>query len=352
METVRGLVSPHASLAAITHHPEDGSVALAYQSNSHEADGGDARSAAAQGFLDRFDRLFENVARVVVAPRDTVRLALLGLVAGGHVLVEDRPGVGKTLLAKAIAASISGRFTRVQFTPDLLPSDVTGSSIFNAQSNAFEFLPGPVFTNVLLADELNRTNPRTQAALLEAMAEGQVTADGTTRMFPSPFMVIATQNTMDSSGTFPLPDTELDRFLVRISIGLPSAEDELEIISRAELGTTSDGPVLEVVDVLAMQEFAREVRVALPVREDLVRLAGAVRSHPSVNGGMSPRGTVLLMKAARGWAACMGRDYVTPDDVHAVAVPVLAHRVHSNDRAPGAAEAVIREVLQRVTVPV
>ena len=313
---------------------------------------GETPFSGTREFADRFERLLANVARVVVAPERTLRLALLGLFAQGHVLVEDRPGVGKTLLAKAIALSIDGDFKRVQFTPDLLPSDITGSSIYNAQTGAFEFLPGPIFTNILLADELNRTNPRTQSALLEAMAENQVTADGTTHQLRAPFMVIATQNTLDSTGTFPLPDTELDRFLLRISIGLPSVSGELEIISRAEHGAPEVSAVLHADEVVAMQRRVQAVAVALPVKEYLVRISGALRDHPSVRDGVSPRGTVLLLRAAQGWAAFEGRDFVTPDDVQAVAENVLAHRVHTDDRDPAAASTVVRDVLRQVAVPV
>ncbi|MDA0799130.1 MAG: MoxR family ATPase [Chloroflexi bacterium] len=309
-------------------------------------------SHAVAGFEQSFSTLLANVSSVVVAPEHTVRMALLGLFAQGHVLVEDRPGVGKTLLAKTIAESIEGEFTRVQFTPDLLPSDITGASIYNSTDHSFEFVPGPVFTNVLLADELNRTNPRTQAALLEAMAEGQVTADGVTHRLPEPFMVIATQNTLDSSGTFPLPDTELDRFLVRISIGLPSEEAEMEIILRSEHGNPEVRPVLHVDEVVAMQQVVRAVAVAQPVREYIVKLASSLRSHPSVRGGMSPRGTVQLLRAAQTWAATEGRDFATPGDVQTVVAAVLAHRIHVDDREAGAAEAIVLETVRRVAVPV
>ena len=303
-------------------------------------------------FTEAFERLLSNVSSVVVAPEHTVRLALLGLFAQGHVLIEDRPGVGKTLLAKSIAESIDGTFTRVQFTPDLLPSDITGASVYNASNGTFEFVPGPIFANVMLADELNRTNPRTQSALLEAMAEFQVTADGHTRHLPEPFMVIATQNTLDSSGTFPLPDTELDRFLVRISIGEPSEEAEMEIMSRAEHGNLRLFPVLHADDVVAMQATVRSVELATPLREYIVKIAGSLRAHPSVRGGMSPRGTVQLLRAAQAWAAAQGRGFVTPDDVQTVATAVLTHRVHVDDREPGAAEAIVLETLRRVAVPV
>ena len=322
-------------------------MALAHQSGHAQLE-----SSSIEAFTDGFQRLLANVAAVVVVPEHTVRLALLGLVAQGHVLVEDSPGVGKTLLAKSLAESIDGRFTRVQFTPDLMPSDITGSSVYNATAGTFDFVPGPVFTNVLLADELNRTNPRTQSALLEAMAEGQVTADDSTRRLPTPFMVIATQNTLDSTGTFPLPDTELDRFLVRISIGLPSEEAEMEIISRAEHGTPEVHPVLHTSDVLQMQESVRAVHVAVPLREYIVRIAASLRAHPSVRGGMSPRGTVLLMRAAQAWALSEGHDYVSPEDVHSVATAVLAHRIHTDEREPGAADAIVMEALHQVSVPV
>lgn len=312
----------------------------------------DSEIRSVAGFEQSFGTLLSNVASVVVAPEHTVRLALLGLFAQGHVLVEDRPGVGKTLLAKTIAESIEGDFTRVQFTPDLLPSDITGASIYNSTDHTFEFVPGPVFTNVLLADELNRTNPRTQAALLEAMAEGQVTADGVTRKLPEPFMVIATQNTLDSSGTFPLPDTELDRFLVRISIGLPTEEAEMEIILRSEHGNPEVRPVLHVNDVVTMQRIVRAVEVTQPIREYIVKLASSLRSHPSVRGGMSPRGTVQLLHAAQAWAATQGRDFVTPEDVQTIITAVLAHRIHVDDREAGAAEAIVLETVRRVAVPV
>ena len=316
----------------------------------HRPDSGAVLSP--EQFAFKFEMLYQNIAAVVVAPSRVLRLALLGLFAQGHVLVEDRPGVGKTLLAKTIAQSIHGDFTRVQFTPDLLPSDITGSSVFNAQEHQFEFLPGPVFTNVLLADELNRTNPRTQSALLEAMAEGQVTADGTTRELPRPFMVIATQNSLDSSGTFPLPETELDRFLVRVSIGLPNEAGELEILQRSEHGIPVVDPVLDLDEVLAMQGFVQSVEVALPLKEYLIRLAAALRGHSSVRSGMSPRGTVLLQRAAQGWAAFQGRDFLTPEDVQAVAPSVLAHRIQVDERGATAGLSTVDDVLAIVPVPV
>ena len=305
----------------------------------------------ASEFESRFQALYDNVTRVVVASRETVYLALLGLFAEGHVLLEDRPGVGKTLLAKSIAQSIEGVFTRVQFTPDLLPSDITGSSVYSPKDGRFTFMPGPVFTNILLADELNRTNPRTQSALLEAMAERQVTVDGESRPLERPFMVIATQNSLDSSGTFPLPETEMDRFLIRISIGMPSPEEEMEILVRSERGNPNVERVLSCPEVRAMQDWVRKVEVATPVKEYLIRLARYVRQHPDVRRGVSPRGTVLWQRASQGWAAFSGRDYVTPDDVKAVAPAAVAHRISADERESAAVRAIVQEALDGVPVP-
>ena len=310
-----------------------------------------AEGLSPEAFQQRFRAIFENITSVVVASGETVQLALLGLFASGHVLVEDSPGVGKTFLPKTLAQSIDGDFSRVQFTPDLLPSDITGSSIYDPQQRRFEFLPGPVFTNVLLADEINRTNPRTQSALLEAMEEGQVSSDGTSRALPKPFMVLATQNPLDSSGTFPLPETELDRFLVRISIGMPDMQAEVEILSRSEHGIDEATPVIDTTDVRRMQRFVRSVQVTQPIKEYLVRLANQVREHPSVRRGVSPRGTVALQRAAQGWAAFHGRDFATPEDVQAVAPSVLAHRVTVDGTDPHAPLAIVAGALDTVPVP-
>ncbi len=303
-------------------------------------------------FQEKLQALIANISRVVVCDEEIVRQVLLGLLADGHILLEDTPGVGKTLMAKTIAQSIEGKFTRVQCTPDLLPSDITGTSIFNLLEARFEFRPGPVFANILLADEINRTGPRTQSALLEAMAEGQVTADGAVHALPRPFMVIATQNLAESHGVFPLPDSQLDRFLISMSMGLPTPDQEIEILSRAEHGLVGASPVLTTEDVLAMQEVVQRVNVALPVKEYLVNIARATREHPLVTRGVSPRGSVLLLHAAQAWAAFEGRDFLVPEDVKYTAPLVLPHRIALRLGSSMTRAEVVREVLRSVPVPV
>ena len=282
---------------------------------------------APQSFQGLVSALVENIAKAVVVSNESIRYVVLGLITQGHILLEDTPGVGKTLMAKTLANSIQGKFARVQCTPDLLPSDITGTSIFNLQQSNFEFRPGPVFSNILIADEINRTGPRTQAALLEAMAEFQVSADGDIYPLPRPFLVIATQNMSESHGVFPLPDSQMDRFLIRMSLGIPTAEQEVEILSRTEHGMEQVTPVVTTKQVVAMQEIVKSVNVALPVKEYIVKIAQATRQHSSVSRGVSPRGTVLLQNAAQGWAAIDGRDYLIPDDVKRVAKLVLPHRI-------------------------
>ncbi len=303
-------------------------------------------------FHEGFSALEDNVAQVVVAPRRTIRFALLGLFARGHVLLEDLPGVGKTLLSKTIAQSVSGQFSRIQFTPDLLPTDITGGSIFDMRENRFEFVPGPIFANIVLADEVNRTGPRTQSALLEAMGEQQVTADGVVRPLPRPFMVIATQNTVESYGTFPLPNSQLDRFLVSMNMGLPTPDQEMEILSRSEHGIVEATPVLSADDVVGMQELVKEVQAAVPLKQYIVNLLGATREHPALAVGVSPRGGVALLRAAQGWAAFEGRDFVVPEDVKEVAPLVLGHRVLVDGGAGMPAGDAILEILDSVAVPV
>ena len=321
-----------------------------------EAWTGEEESEEWTRFHERFSLLASNVAQVVVAPQRTIHTALLGLFAQGHVLLEDLPGVGKTLMAKTIAQSIAGQFSRIQFTPDLLPTDITGSSILDLRNNRFEFIPGPLFANIVLADEVNRTGPRTQSALLEAMGEHQVTADGALRPLPRPFRVIATQNLVESHGTFPLPNSQLDRFLVSIKIGLPTPEQELEILSRSEFGLPEVSPVLTAGEVVEMQGVVQRVRVALPVKQYIVNLVAATRDHPAAAVGVSPRGAVSLLRAAQGWAAqgwaaFGGRDFVVPEYIKKVAPIVLSHCIVADRGAGMAARDIIQEILDSVSVP-
>ena len=302
-------------------------------------------------FQERFSALSANVSRVVVAPERTIHQALLGLFAQGHVLLEDLPGVGKTLLAKTIAGCVEGSFSHIQFTPDLLPTDITGTSVVDLRNNHFEFIPGPIFANVVLADELNRTGPRTQSTLLEAMGEQQVTVDGSSRRLSRPFMVIATQNVAESHGTFPLPNSQMDRFLVSMSIGLPAAEQQLEILDRSEHGLPEASPVVSVDDVVAMQDMVRQVKAVLPVKEYIVNVVAATREHPAVDAGVSPRGAVGLLRAAQGWAAFQGRDFVVPEDVKTLAPAVLCHRITVDPSSGVAARSVVGELLASVPVP-
>jgi MoxR-like ATPase len=276
------------------------------------------------------DAILDEVERAVVGKRDALRLVLLGLLADGHVLIDDNPGLAKTLMARSFASVIGLRFSRVQFTPDLMPSDVTGSTIFNQKTFEFEFRPGPLFANLLLGDEINRAPPKTQAALLEAMQERQVTADGTAHLLPAPFFVIATQNPIEYEGTYPLPEAQLDRFLLRTGVGYPDAQTEWEMLAqRIDRGV--DDVVLETVvsaeTLLAMQRSLEQVHVSESVGRYVVDLIAATRTSTKVEVGASPRGSLAVMKLARAYAALSGRDYVTPDDVKAVAVPALAHRL-------------------------
>ena len=302
-------------------------------------------------FQDRFSALVYNITQVVVAPERIIHLPLLGLFAQGHVLLEDLPGVGKTLLAKTIARSIETRFSRIQFTPDLLPTDITGTSIFDLKNSRFEFVPGPVFANIVLADEVNRTGPRTQSALLEAMGEHQVTVDGELRPLPRPFMVIATQNLVESHGTFPLPNSQLDRFMISMSIGLPNRQQELEILTRSEHGLPEAKPVLSAEEVVEMQDMVKQVELALPVKQYIVNLVEATREHPGTAVGVSPRGAVSLVRAAQGWAAFDGRDYVVPEDIKDVAPMVLGHRIILVGGSAADPKDIVGEVLDRVPVP-
>jgi MoxR-like ATPase len=276
------------------------------------------------------EQILDEVERAVVGKRDALELVLLGILADGHVLIEDFPGLAKTLAARAFAQVTSIGFTRVQFTPDLMPSDVTGSSIYNQREGDFEFRPGPIFTNLLLADEINRAPPKTQAALLEAMQERQVTIEGTTHLLAPPFLVLATQNPIEYEGTYPLPEAQLDRFMLRIGVGYPEREDEWEVLER-RLERGADEVELEPVvgrdELLEMQRAIEQVHVDRSVGLYMVDLVAATRDAPGVQVGSSPRGSLALLKLSRCRAALAGRDFVIPEDVKAVAVPALAHRL-------------------------
>ena len=304
-----------------------------------------------------FESVVGNAARVVHGNDDAIRLALVAMVAEGHVLVEDIPGVGKTTLARALAASVHGRWRRIQFTPDLLPSDVIGITVFNRELGTFDFRPGGLFTNLVLADELNRASPKTQAALLEAMEEAQVTVDATTYPLPRPFMVIATQNPFERHGTYPLPDSQLDRFLVRLSLGYPGRPAEMAMLDThgAEQPAPELGAVAGLEDVEAMIAAARAVHVARSLKGYILEVAEATRAHRALTLGMSPRAALALLRAARAQAVAAGRDHVLPDDVQHLAVPVLEHRLvlTPDARARGATRRdVVDEVLASVAVPV
>ncbi|HUR17800.1 MAG TPA: MoxR family ATPase [Acidimicrobiales bacterium] len=312
---------------------------------------------ARRDFAELFEAITANVARVVQGSPDAIRLALVAMVAEGHLLIEDVPGVGKTTLARALAASVHGEWRRIQFTPDMLPSDVIGVTVYNRELGTFEFRPGGVFTNVVLADELNRASPKTQAALLEAMEESQVTVDATTYALPRPFMVVATQNPLERQGTYPLPDSQLDRFLMRVSLGYPGRPAELDMLDThgAEVPAPAPEPVADPEDVEAMIATARAVHVARNLKGYILELADATRGHRDLALGMSPRSGLALLRAARAEAAASGRDHVLPDDVRRVALPVLEHRLvlATDARINGRTRRdVLEEMLSSVPVPV
>jgi len=302
------------------------------------------------------DPLRRALGQVIHGKAEVIDLLLVAVLGGGHVLVEDVPGVGKTTLAKALARSFRAAFTRVQFTPDLLPSDILGAQMLNPKEGSFSFQRGPVFTNVLLADEINRASPRTQSALLEAMSEAQATVDGVTHPLPSPFFVIATQNPVDYQGTYPLPEAQLDRFLLRIGVGYPPPEDELQMLYARQRKDplAAVEAVASTEDLLAMQAEVREVEVKEPVGRYLLRLVAATREHRDVALGVSPRGALALFRAAQARALLRGRRYASPEDVQALAGPVLAHRLvlTTQARYGGAtAEAVVGRIVDEVGVP-
>lgn len=302
------------------------------------------------------NRIVENVERVIVGKHDAVVQTVIGLLCQGHLLIEDVPGTGKTVLAKTLARSIGCSFNRIQFTPDMLPSDVTGVSIFNQKTREFEFRPGPVLAQIVLTDEINRATPKTQAALLEAMEERQVTVDGITHPTPDPFMVLATQNPIEYEGTFPLPEAQMDRFLLRINLGYPAPRDEVRMMEAQQIvhPLYRLEQVVAVEDLLAAQRKVREVEVVGELKSYIVDLVTETRQHPDVYLGASPRGSLALLRASQAQAALEGRSYVTPDDIKSLAVPALAHRliVGSAARVRQVDDrAIVRELLRELAVP-
>lgn len=297
----------------------------------------------------------ENIGRVMIGSASVIDLLLTAMIADGHVLIEDVPGMGKTVLAKSLAKSVSARFSRIQFTPDLLPSDVTGLNYFNQKENEFIFSPGPAFCNILLADEINRATPRTQSSLLECMGERQITVDGETMQLEAPFFVIATQNPIETLGTYPLPEAQLDRFLMRISMEAPDKEQEKAILLRFMRDEPLEtlGSVCTGADILELQRLAREIYVHPVLLDYLVSLTQATRDWPNVEMGVSPRGSLALLRAARAFALVRGGTYVVPEDIKAVAVPVLAHRIQLSGSAGlvAAQKQVIADVLASVPLP-
>jgi MoxR-like ATPase len=302
------------------------------------------------------DILMKNIERVIVGKREVIELAIISLLSRGHLLIDDVPGVGKTMLARSLAQSIGGIFGRIQFTPDMLPSDVTGVSIFNQVKNEFEFRPGPILSEIVLADEINRATPKTQSALLEAMQESQVTVDGVTHHLPKLFMVLATQNPIEYEGTFRLPEAQLDRFLMRIQLGYPSMENEIEVLDRQQFQHPIQTlePVVTVEHVLRAQEKIRSVQVAPSVKRYIVDIVRRTRNHSDSYLGASPRGSLGLYRAGQARAAIYGRDYVIPDDIQALSGNILSHRMIL---APGAhlqdldEDKVLEEILERFPVP-
>jgi MoxR-like ATPase len=318
------------------------------------------RKPADQVSLDDVHRVVEpalaNVARAIVHKEDEVRLCLVTLLCQGHLLIEDVPGVGKTMLAKALARSLDCSFRRIQFTPDLLPSDITGVRAFNQKVAEFEFRPGPVFAQILLADEINRATPKTQAALLEAMEEHQVTIDGETHLLPSPFMVMATQNPVEYSGTFPLPEAQLDRFFMKVKLGYLPAREEAELLGLEKVESPFDElqPVVSPFELAAAQRAVRDVFVKPELKGYMAHLVGKTRSHPEIALGVSTRGTINLFHASQARAAILGRPYVVPDDVKALVDPVLGHRIilRPNAEMQGAsATRILRQLMEREQVP-
>jgi MoxR-like ATPase len=301
-------------------------------------------------------RLVDNIERVIIGKRGPVQLTVLGLLAQGHMLIEDVPGTGKTVLAKSVARSVGCKFQRIQFTPDMLPTDVTGVSVFNQKSREFEFRPGPIHAQIVLADEINRATPKTQSALLEAMEERQVTVDGTTHPLQRPFMVLATQNPIEYEGTFPLPEAQLDRFLLRIELGYPGKEEEIEVFDRQQFVHPIEGleQVVTTEELLSAQKAIREIYLDSLVKEYIVEITRRTRIHPDVYLGASPRGGLAIYRLSQARAAMFGRDYVLPDDVKVLAETALGHRIivgpaaRIKDIEPST---IVQDILDNVPVP-
>lgn len=302
------------------------------------------------------ERIVHSVSQVIVGKRNEVRMTVLGLLSQGHILIEDIPGVGKTMMAKALARSIGCSFSRIQFTPDMLPSDVTGVTLFNQQKQEFEFRPGPIMAQIVLADEINRATPKTQAALLEAMEEKQVTVDGVTYMLDQPFLLLATQNPIEYEGTFPLPEAQLDRFLMRIQLGYPTPHEEMMILSSQQYEHPLNHviQVVTVEELIAAQNATRHVHVSEEIKQYIIALVGASRQHPDVYLGSSPRGSLALFRCAQTRAAMAGRDYVDPDDVKALAEATLAHRIIVGPAArirDISSRTIVQDILNATRVP-
>lgn len=299
----------------------------------------------------QIEHLKQNLSRTIVGKEDAIRLTLVALLAGGHALLEDVPGVGKTLLAKSLARSIAGQFHRIQCTPDLLPTDITGTNIWNPRTGEFEFLPGPIFTNILLTDEINRATPRTQSALLEVMEERQVTVDGVSRLVPKPFFVIATQNPIEYQGTFPLPEAQMDRFLLSLTLGYPSEAEELQMLQGLSEGITVDDlePCISQDEVLEIQNWCRQIKIETSLQQYILNLVRATRESDEITLGVSPRGAISLHRATQALAFLLGRDYGTPDDVKYLAPHVLSHRlIPAGGRR---AKTIIEQLLRTIAIP-
>ncbi|WP_078542946.1 AAA family ATPase [Litchfieldia alkalitelluris] len=302
-------------------------------------------------------RVIENIEKVMIGKRDVATLSLVALLAEGHVLLEDVPGVGKTMMVRSLAKSVSADFKRLQFTPDLLPSDVTGVSIYNPKEQQFEFRPGPIMGNIVLADEINRTSPKTQSALLEGMEESSVTVDGVTRSLPRPFFVMATQNPIEYEGTYPLPEAQLDRFLLKLKMGYPTANEEMEVLNRAEKSKPINTleSVISIEELRQLQEDVKEIYVDETIKQYIIDLVGRTRTHQSIYLGSSPRGSIALMKTSQAFALVHGRDFVIPDDVKYLAQFVLPHRIilKSEAKFEGAtSDNVVSKIIERTPVPV